>query len=146
MAVKMVIRGLSELQAKLGQAQARMPKFLQDTTLKAVLYVHAHMPAYPPAPAGSTYRRTGTLGRTVTSLMGTEPTALSRVEGSLFGKVTGIVGTRLSYAPWVIDEDRQTRSHKANGWWTLQKVVRDLRKGIRGVYEKALHDFVEKEL
>ena len=145
MPVKIYIRGLEQLQGKFGALQSKFPKFMQDATKAAVLYVHSQIPAYPSPPAGSTYRRTGTLGRSVTTLMGTNPDALSRIEGGLGGEVIGIVGTKLSYAPWVIDSERQTKGHKATGWYTLQGVVGKLQKQIRDVYEKALNTFIRRE-
>jgi len=143
MAVKVVIHGLERVKGKFGALKNKFPEFLNESTLNAVLYVHSKMPKYPPAPASSTYRRTGTLGRTITAMKGNEPEALSRVE-SAFGNVKGIVGTKLSYAPWVIDKERQTKGHKANGWWNLQDVVYSLRSGIKETYKKALGNFLRR--
>jgi hypothetical protein len=131
------IKGLEKLNKDLSALNSRFPKYVHDTTLKAVLYVHQEIPDYPPQPPNSTYRRTMTLGRTITTLQGKAPEALSRVE-PLFGKIVGIVGTKLSYAPWVIDRNRQTKVHKRHGWWNLQDVVRGLRSGITKVYRDGL--------
>jgi hypothetical protein len=143
MPLKIAVYGEERISGKFG-AIARKFGFLEDATMQAVLYVHSKMPPYPPQKAGSTYRRTGTLGRTITSLMGHAPDALSRVENK-FGQVRGIVGTKLSYAPWVIDQNRQTKSHKQNGWYTLQGVVRSLRAGIKSTYKNALSTFLRRE-
>jgi len=144
MPVNVVIRGLERVQGKFGNLQKKFPKMLEDATMNAVLYVHKNIPKYPAQPSGSSYRRTGTLGRTITSLQGSGPEALSRVDNA-FGQVRGIVGTKLSYAPFVIDKDRQSVGHKRNGWWNLQDVVKGLRSGIKSTYAKALDAFLRKE-
>jgi hypothetical protein len=136
--IRIVVNGLDKAVNDMNALQARFPKFVNDTTLKAVLYVHSEIPDYPVYK--SNYIRTFTLFRTITSLQGKAPDALSRVEPR-FGKIVGIVGTRLSYAPWVIDKKRQTRSHKAHGWWNLQDVVRGLRKGIKKIYVEGVAKF-----
>lgn len=135
------IKGLDKAQKDFARLGARFPKFTQDATLKAVLYVHQNMPDYPPKPPNSTYDRRFLLFKSVTHMKTKHPEALSRVEPR-FGSVTGIVGTRLSYAPWVIDKSRQTRTHKAHGWWNLQDVVKGMRTGIYNVYRQAMKKFI----
>jgi len=135
-------RGAAELAAKLARMGASMRPTLEQAMKKAVLYVHSTVPPYPAANAESTYRRTETLGRTVTSMQGAGPQALSRVE-SLGGQVRGIVGTALEYAPFVIDENRQAGQHRGR-WWTLQKVVRDAQDGIRKIFEQAIRGLVRQ--
>ncbi len=139
--IGMKIKGLDKLNQKMNKLGSSIQPMLQDTTMKAVLYVHSKVPNYPPAPAGSTYRRTLTLFRTITTLMGSYPDALSRVE-SLFGMVRGIVGTKLNYAGFVIDETQQTNTHKNNGWWVLQKVVLSLKSDIKKIYEQGVKSTV----
>ena len=129
---------------KFGQVVDKFPEFMEDSTLKSVLYVHQNVPRYPPAPANSFYRRTGLLGRSVTTLMGKGPSeALSRVEKPLFGKVHGFIGTKVKYAQRVIDKENQTELF-ASYWWNLQDVVTGLRKGIRDIYKKSLSAFFRK--
>lgn len=140
MSMTVKVYGLDVLLGKVSRYGAGMKPALERTTKDAVIYVHSKMPKYPPPPAGSTYRRTMTLWRTITSFAGLVPDALSRVE-TLFAEVRGIIGTKLKYAPWVIDEDNQTEAHASNGWWTLQDVVRKLRPGIVKVYEKGIRDY-----
>lgn len=135
------ITGDKELQAKLQRlAQfARGGPKAQQTMKKSVLYVHSQVPGYPAPPAGSTYRRTGTLGRSVTTLAGGNVHALSRIEGG--PPVRGIVGTRLGYAGYVIDRLRQAWMHKGR-WWTLQDVVQKSSGGIRKIWEAALKELI----
>lgn len=143
MPIRIKIRGLEDLDRKLGAVVREFPQFLSHSTTAAVLYVHSKMPKYPAQPAGSTYRRTGTLGRSVTTMQGSAPGALSRVESS-FGDVKGIVGTRIRYATWVIDRENQTPNFRAY-WWNLQDTVIGLRKGIRETYKKELNRFFKEK-
>ena len=64
-------------------------------TQKAVIYVHSTVPPYPPKPIGSSYRRTGTLGRQITTEV--------RTVGI---DVVGLIGSPTVYSPWVISEKR----------------------------------------
>lgn len=111
---------------------------LREPTKTALLYVHSQMPPYPSPSATSRYRRTGTLGRTITTFGSASGPALSRVEGS-GSHVIGYVGSSLSYAPYVIDASSQAFMHRGR-WWTLQSVVEKSRDGIRRIYES----FVQK--
>jgi hypothetical protein len=75
---------------------------------------------YPPKPTTSKYRRTGTLGKSL-GMSGGKPTVYSmRGTGS---EMQGRYGTNLSYAKYVIDDNRQAYMHK-NWWWTM-KVLKD---------------------
>jgi hypothetical protein len=135
------IQGLAELNGKLAKYGASIKPMIENTTKDAIIYVHSTMPAYPPQPALSLYRRTMTLWRSITSFVG--PDSLSRVT-TLFSSVVGIIGTALNYAQWVIDETSQTQAHKNNGWWTLQDVIKKAKPGIEKVYEKGVRDLTRK--
>lgn len=113
---------------------------LVDGMEESILYLHQEMPEYPPEPPTSTYTRKGTLGRTVSTMKGLLPKALSRVEkhGS---EVVGVLGTALEYAPWVIDEDRQAGMHKGR-WWTLQGHIRDNIHAILSIFGKHLRALI----
>ncbi|MQC27048.1 MAG: hypothetical protein DWG76_06345 [Chloroflexi bacterium] len=119
---KVRISGDALLKSKLEGAAGDVSGTLVKATHKAVTLVHQEIPAYPPPPPLSHYRRTGTLGRTITTMMGAgDPNALSRVE-ALAIAVKGFIGTRLKYAPWVIDEKRQVKAHRGR-WYTLQEPI-----------------------
>ena len=128
--------GLSKLNAKLGRIQNNVTPGLIKTTKKATLLVHSNLPGYPPPPAGSTYRRTGLLGRTITTDV-----------KSLGNEVVGVIGTITKYAPWVISKKRvgnrgpQSRAHKVR-WWTLQEEVARHRKAIVGMYRKFIRGLI----
>lgn len=142
MTPKIRIDGLNRVEAKFERFEKGLPKAMEHTTKEAVIYVHAHLPNYPPEPAYSTYRRTLTLWRTITGFAGSVPDALSRVE-KLFGEIVGFVGTKLKYAPWVIDRDRQTAVHREHGWWNLQDQVEKMRDGIVNVYRRGVERYVQ---
>lgn len=109
----------------------------QRAMRKSVLYVQSQIPPYPPPPPASSYRRTGTLGRTVTAMGSASGPALGRVE-SAGGTVIGYVGSSVRYAGYVIDEQNQAWMHK-DRWWTLQSVVATSRDGIKRIFEDAIN-------
>ena len=74
-------------------------------------------------------------------MQGSSPEALSRVE-SLGGRVVGIVGTALEYAPFVIDENRQAKQHRGR-WYTLQGVVEKAQDGIKRIFEEAIRNLIK---
>lgn len=134
-------RNLDETIAKYARIEREMPAALTKTMTRAVIYAQGQIPAYPSPPGGSTYRRTGTLGRVVTSFPGHSGPRnigggagdnggqpLTRVE-TISGGVRGVIGGRLEYLPYVIGEGAQARTHQGR-WWMLEKVVRDAKGGI----------------
>ena len=74
------------------------------------------------------YRRTGQLGRSITS----------GIQSVSERDVTVSIGTNLSYAPYVIDRVRQSHYHRGN-WTPLQD---DMEKGFPKIRQKALDTFV----
>ena len=138
-------RGLTEYQGKLERIESQMPDSLKKLMTKSIIYAQGQIPSYPGAPAGSSYRRTGTLGRVVTAFPGVSGgrslgggsgdnggTPLTRVE-MMGGGVRGVIGGRLEYLPLVISEGEQAHMH-AGRWWTLQKVVKGATSGIRDIF------------
>jgi len=53
------------------------------------------------------------------------------------GHLRSIVGTRVSYAPLVMDKDRQAAYHKGN-WPTVQDIARDQANNVKRFVEQAL--------
>ena len=142
--IKIQIEGLDRVVNNLQKFQAGLPGFFNDTMQKTILYVQGKLPPYPPPPTGSTYRRTGTLGRSITSLFGQHPDALSKIQ-PFGGGVHGIIGTQLKYAPFVIDEDRQAGVHRGR-WWTLQQAVRNQTQAIVDYWKKAVDLYIKRYL
>lgn len=159
------LKGLEHLLGKLHRMGVEVTPILADGAHDAVAYIHQKVPEYPlasrkPQPFKNAhqrrhvmwlirtgqitvpYRRTGGLGRSVTSWHGLAPGALSRVD-TLGDVVRGVIGTSLDYAKPVIDEDNQAEYHQGT-WWTLQGVVRDNLKGVVKIFRDKLKDLVER--
>jgi hypothetical protein len=128
MANNIVIKGLDQLQKKFN-GLADFKSGLKKTTDKATKYVWGEIPPYPSPSATSSYRRTGTLGRTMYSEV--------RELGS---EVVGIIGNNTTYAPWVISAERigdrgpQAGFHSGR-WYTLQGVVQKAKNGVIQIYK-----------
>ena len=123
-AIEVTTKGLDPLINNMRQFPVRFKK-LQKLGMHASLLVFwENVPPYPAQPAESTYRRTGTLGRTLGSSQtggksGGEPDIFKTV-GLGSTKAEGRFGTRLGYAPYVIgDEQAKQNAH----WWKLADVV-----------------------
>lgn len=141
MPVGIEIRGLAELRRKMAAAQRDLQPELLKAMERAVKHVHATVPPYPAPPAGSNYRRTGTLGRSIT----TE----ARPLGS---DVVGSIGTPVVYAPWVISSEKtaggrgpQAGMHRGR-WWTLQGVVHQARAEVIAIFEALVKRLGKLEL
>ena len=124
-------KGMDELSDKLKRQAAGFDGFMTQTMTKAVLYVHSQVPAYPAPPPASTYTRTGTLGRSITT----------EVRG-LGSETVGIIGTNIEYAPWVISEDQQAWMHVGR-WWTLHQVVRDATPAVQAFFDREIARFLK---
>jgi hypothetical protein len=118
------IRGLAELQEKLGRIATS--SFLVSPMQGAVTLLQDEMKRYPPQPARSTYRRTGTLGRRWT-------TKVTQTGGELQGRV----GNNTEYGPWVQSEQFQARTHRGR-WQTDERVLRDNEGRITEMFQKAV--------
>lgn len=139
------VRGLAEVDGKMAGVEAKLPPTLKKLMTKSVLYVQGQIPSYPAKPPGSSYRRTGSLGRVVTAFPGVsagrnlggddsggeQGQPLSRVE-SLGGGVRGVVGGRLSYLPDVVGDDQAPPF--VGRWWQLRKVVVGARDGVVSIH------------
>ena len=126
--VEIEIRGTDALIAKLGKVQAT--NVLRDPMQRAVLRIQRDMQEYPTQRVGSTYRRTGTLGRLWT-------TRVQQNSGYLEGKV----GNRVKYAPFVQSRQFQARIHRGR-WQTDERVVnlnaRTIVRDFEATIERAL--------
>lgn len=148
-------RGLDKVVAKYDRIARQFPDEGKKIMTKAVIYAQGQIPSYPGAPGGSSYRRTGTLGRTVTAFPGVSGgrslgggagdnggVPLTRVE-AMGGDVRGVIGGRLSYMPLVIDEKEQAYMHVGR-WWTLQKVIKGATPGIVKVWAAGIKELFER--
>ena len=122
--------GLEALIKKLKRLSApELTREIEKTTRKAVMYVHGKVPAYPAPPVGSTYKRTGTLGRSINTKVIT-----------MGSDVVGLIGSPTPYAPWVISDEAaggagpQAKVHKGR-WYTLQGVVKKAQDAVNKIFE-----------
>ena len=96
-----------------------------------------NVPPYPPPPAGSTYKRTGTLGKSLGSSMGGgktggQPSIYSTKK--IGAGYVGRFGSDLSYAPPVIGEGTQ-RANMSH-WWTVTTIADKARDKIIKLWDK----------
>ena len=118
------IQGIDALFRKLGNVAAIST--LRPPMQRSVYRLQAGMAKYPAARAGSSYRRTGTLGRRWTSV----------VTESANGLV-GTVGNNTSYGPWVQSEMFQAAVHQGR-WQTDQDVATKETPAIIADFEQAI--------
>lgn len=157
MALQYVITGLESLEKTLEKSAREVDNALRIATDKAVKFAHEQIPPYPEATGepypfkshkqymfvllsileGSMrvpYRRSGTLGRTITD----------KVQ-KIGNEWVGSIGTDTVYAPWVISTEEvgsrgpQSQYHKGT-WWTLQETIKKARDGILKIYKSELRD------
>ncbi len=132
------IKGLNKLNKKLRRAGNNTKPAIKKATRKAVLYIHSQVPPYPPPLPNSDYRRTGTLGRSITTEV--------RDIGS---QTVGLIGSAVIYAPDVISAKKvgkrgpQKRIHKGR-WYTLQGVVKKAHKDVLKIYRKMIAELLKK--
>jgi hypothetical protein len=136
MSETIILKGWDHLEAKLKRIAGGMHDMRMTATQKAVIYVHGEVPPYPPAPPTSTYIRTGTLGRSITTEV--------RELGS---QIVGVIGSDVVYAPWVISDEAvgdagpQAKAHRGR-WYTLQGVVRKAKNAIVNIYLEELRNLL----
>ena len=128
--VIITVEGLDALIRRMDEAPTLVRRLAGDAIEKSVHVIHREVAKYPPPPPGSTYRRTGTLGRSFTTRVNRR-------------KFFGEVGTRLEYAGYVIGE-RQAAVHKGR-WTTVEQVAAKLRPKIVKFFEEA-NEQLTKEL
>lgn len=123
-AVTVSIAGTDALIAKLGKVGAT--NILRDPMQRSVLRIQRDMQEYPTQRVGSLYRRTGTLGRLWVVKVYQEGAYL-----------TGKVGNRVKYAPFVQSRQFQARIHRGR-WQTDAQVVNRLARTIIGDFEQTI--------
>jgi len=128
MPVNIEITGLEELTRRFRAFPGRLRKAMDITMLAAITTLWENVPPYPAKPTDSTYRRTGTLGKT----LGVDMSGKKSGEPQIFkvrtmgsGSLEGVFGTNLKYAPFVIGERSQTKAHRANKWWTILTIAKN---------------------
>ena len=119
------IRGIDALMRKLNNAQD-VNNVLRPPMQRAVFRLQRDMAQYPPARPNSSYVRTGTYGRRWTTQLNESGQGL-----------TGKVGNKVSYGPFVQSERFQAAIHR-NRWLTDQRAVDNNRQRIVDDFEQAI--------
>ena len=125
--LQIVSQPLNKLMDKLGRLEAI--DVLEAPMNRAVLRVQARMADYPTQRTGSTYVRTGTLGRRWTTKVTKLPDG-----------VEGRVGNVTVYGPLVQSSMFQTKAHKKGGWQTDARVMNEEAPAIIRDFKQAIED------
>ena len=130
-------KGVEQVRKKIDRLQKRLDTGDPGSTVRQVLrrvviLIQSRMMVYPPQRAGSSYRRTGTLGRAWTSEVYAEGDAL-----------IGKVGNVTKYAPQVQSEKFQSKAHKGR-WQTDVQVIRELEPEINAEFSALGRDVVRE--
>ena len=130
MRITITVNNLDRVTRKI-DGLARMD-YLKGVASAGADVLRADLRKYPPPPPDSTYRRTGTLGKSWTK----------KVSGGPAGWLAG-VGSRLGYAPYVQDEARQAKVHQGR-WQTVQSVAKDRRDEVVRFVVRAIGGWLRK--
>jgi len=113
---------------------------LEDPVKRGALLIAAALAVYPNEKENSSYVRGGPKSQKLgaTWLGSTERT---RRDGS--DSILGIVGTNVTYAPWVQSERFQTAMHRETGWKTDQAVAQEKRAEIMRNFENQIANYLD---
>lgn len=119
------VEGLEPILKRMAQFPQEAQKVTEKTMEASLLTLWESVPKYPNPPAGSTYTRTGTLGRSLGTSQGGgkgggQPD-IYEVKAMGAGGYEGSFGSRLDYAPYVIGDG--TQAHQNSHWWTISAVA-----------------------
>lgn len=118
------IEGIDKLFSKLDRVQAIST--LRPPMQRSVYRLQRDMAQYPPARPGSSYIRTGTLGRRWT-------TQVTETADGLTGKA----GNKTSYGPFVQSQMFQAAVHRGR-WQTDEQVLERNREAIQADFERTI--------
>ena len=130
MRMTITVKNLDAVQRKIDGIQRG--DYLQGVASAGADVLRAEMRRYPPAIPDSTYRRTGTLGKSWTKQL---------MRGGRDGGWLAQIGTRLNYAPYVQDEARQAKVHQGR-WQTVQSVAKDKRNEVVKFAQAAIRRWI----
>ena len=130
--VTITVEGLTELIARFGDSNKIVNTEVKKAMQKSVLFLQSKVAVYPPPPPSSGYRRTGTLGRSITS----------EIKG-IGGEIRGIVGTAIPYAPYVLSTAKQAAIHKGR-WKRMAQHAKEQKGKIEEFFAKAAEAITRK--
>lgn len=125
--VDVQLRGVDALLKKLGKAQG--VDVLRKPMQRGLHRLQRDMADYPPQRSGSSYRRTGTLGRKWTSA---RPIVTAQRDG-----LRGRAGNNTPYGPFVQSAMFQARAHRGR-WQTDERVLREALPAITRDFQAEL--------
>jgi len=131
MPVTIKIDGLAEALRRFETIPAKVNSTMRSLMDKSMRVLWENVPPYPPKPEGSKYIRTGLLGKSI-GASGAKPTIYS-ITGT-GADIVGAFGTKLSYAKYVIDPDRQAYMHKGR-WWTMKTILDNSEGKIKAIWD-----------
>lgn len=130
-----VVEGLDELMQAFENFPAIAHGEVRAAMEKALMLLQAAAADYPQQRQGSTYRRTGTLGRLWTSA--TREITQGRHE------LEGRVGNATPYGPYVQDEDMQVTVHRGR-WKTTKQIIAENEEAVDALLAQAGANVVEE--
>lgn len=125
--LSIAINGVDEINRNIGKVN--IPSVMRRPMERTMIRLQGRMADYPPPPANSRYRRSGSYGRRWTYAI--------VVTGNT---ITGKVGNNLRYAPLVGSARFQTRRHKATGWANDEQVLREETQNIVRDFEQGIQE------
>ena len=140
MPIEMTVDGLEESIEKMKNAPQQLKRGMRVAMDASLLALHESVPPYPAPPPDSTYRRTGTLGRTL-GVGGGKPDIYRVIDRA--EQFEGQFGTKLKYAPYVIGDVEQARVHSGR-WWTMSKVAENAKDKITQIWNKLVEEIAKR--
>ncbi len=125
------IEGIEKLMNKLKDLE-KVYDIIEPPMERSVMILQNALAKYPAQRPGSTYRRTGTLGRSWTTRVNREG-----------GRLVGRVGTNVIYAPFVQSQAFQRPVNRSR-WQTDVQVVNDQRGHVIKQFQDAIAKALEK--
>jgi hypothetical protein len=138
--LKIDVVGLEKVVQKMAQFPAKLKIQMKRNMMASLDVLQENVPPYPQPPANSTYKRTGTLGKSIGG--GTMKPAIYNVTGSGMD-VVGKYGTKLSYAKYVIDPEQQAYMHRGR-WWTTETMVEKAKNKIIKIWNDMVKTLLSK--
>lgn len=118
-------RGLNELHDRFKAFPRKYSAAVSKTLQASLLILQGSAPKYPARPAGSTYRRGGTLGRSLGTSMGggkmgkPDIWEIKKREGFQEARF----GTQLGYAQYVVGDAATQQARHMKHWWTVPQTL-----------------------
>lgn len=110
----------------------KLAKEMEYTLNQSLHHVVGSVPEYP-VQLPTSYRRTGTLGRSVG--IGSPRPDIFEVKRIGQG-YEGVMGSNLSYAPYVIGSRTQSGVMRSKNWWTMRTVAEKAKPGVERLFQK----------